>query len=522
MLTCTSADVRPLPSLPLPSSASLIPSCLFSIGPQRGSNNVRTTIRFDYQPDVCKDYKETGYCLGEDMQLLTSEGFLFLDEYLRVRAHALVAAYDPAADAIVYQAPSGPVTVIPAREQTMIQLAQAVTVERWASRSDVLGKTAPGVKRSAAKPTAPSNDVSLLVTPEHDMYVWPGRSASASKSKTRWSREGFCTRQAGTLLGGDGRDAIKLVALAANGVRLPDGVAVDTPLRSLGLMTDEQEDAFLELYGYWLADGFLEPNLSRSGTKRCIGFAPTHAADVAFLRETLDALGLVEGVDWTHDGEHTFSLHRFADLLVDEYGHAFARDGAPAMEGQKPAKWVAPWAWHLHKRQLRALLRGVRRGDGKEAHGVNEISTASPWFRDELVRLALHAGYAATTTDAASADCGLDASWVVRFSDDVASAGVAHPVLQCATDVVEVPYTGRTWCVTVPLSRIFVRRAATDAAGSVVRASRPVVVGNCGYGDSCKFLHDRGDYKSGWQLDREWNERGKNKDGTCWRKRREQ
>ncbi|KAI9591878.1 hypothetical protein BDF19DRAFT_453356 [Syncephalis fuscata] len=30
--------------------------------------------------------------------------------------------------------------------------------------------------------------------------------------------------------------------------------------------------------------------------------------------------------------------------------------------------------------------------------------------------------------------------------------------------------------------------------------------GFCGYGDSCKFMHDRGDYKSGWQLDKEWDE----------------
>jgi RING finger protein 113A len=28
--------------------------------------------------------------------------------------------------------------------------------------------------------------------------------------------------------------------------------------------------------------------------------------------------------------------------------------------------------------------------------------------------------------------------------------------------------------------------------------------GFCGYGDSCKFLHDRGDYKHGWQIDREY------------------
>lgn len=26
--------------------------------------------------------------------------------------------------------------------------------------------------------------------------------------------------------------------------------------------------------------------------------------------------------------------------------------------------------------------------------------------------------------------------------------------------------------------------------------------GFCGYGDACKFVHDRGDYKSGWELDR--------------------
>lgn len=31
-------------------------------GPIKGSSNVRTVTMVDYQPDVCKDYKETGYC----------------------------------------------------------------------------------------------------------------------------------------------------------------------------------------------------------------------------------------------------------------------------------------------------------------------------------------------------------------------------------------------------------------------------------------------------------------------------
>jgi hypothetical protein len=30
--------------------------------------------------------------------------------------------------------------------------------------------------------------------------------------------------------------------------------------------------------------------------------------------------------------------------------------------------------------------------------------------------------------------------------------------------------------------------------------------GFCGYGDNCIYLHDRGDYKSGWQLEKEWDE----------------
>ncbi len=33
-----------------------------SHGPLRGNAYVRVSARFDYQPDVCKDYKETGYC----------------------------------------------------------------------------------------------------------------------------------------------------------------------------------------------------------------------------------------------------------------------------------------------------------------------------------------------------------------------------------------------------------------------------------------------------------------------------
>ncbi|KAI5362435.1 Putative Zinc finger, CCCH-type, Zinc finger, RING-type, Zinc finger, RING/FYVE/PHD-type [Septoria linicola] len=47
----------------------------------------------------------------------------------------------------------------------------------------------------------------------------------------------------------------------------------------------------------------------------------------------------------------------------------------------------------------------------------------------------------------------------------------------------------------------------TDFAPDVCKDYKQT--GFCGFGDSCKFLHAREDYKQGWQLDREWEKAGK-------------
>mmetsp|Transcript_8395 Transcript_8395/g.12058 ORF Transcript_8395/g.12058 Transcript_8395/m.12058 type:complete len:360 (+) Transcript_8395:53-1132(+) len=43
-------------------SLQTAPTNPFHAGPLRATTFVRTTARFDYQPDICKDYKETGFC----------------------------------------------------------------------------------------------------------------------------------------------------------------------------------------------------------------------------------------------------------------------------------------------------------------------------------------------------------------------------------------------------------------------------------------------------------------------------
>jgi len=54
----------------------------------------------------------------------------------------------------------------------------------------------------------------------------------------------------------------------------------------------------------------------------------------------------------------------------------------------------------------------------------------------------------------------------------------------------------------------------TDFAPDVCKDYKQT--GFCGFGDSCKFLHAREDYKQGWQLDKEWESvtKGKNLKGT--------
>ncbi|ODM99216.1 hypothetical protein Ocin01_07465 [Orchesella cincta] len=40
-------------------------------GPVRAPDNIRVTVRWDYQPDICKDYKETGFCgFGDSCKFL--------------------------------------------------------------------------------------------------------------------------------------------------------------------------------------------------------------------------------------------------------------------------------------------------------------------------------------------------------------------------------------------------------------------------------------------------------------------
>ena len=151
------------------------------------------------------------------------------------------------------------------------------------------------------------------------------------------------------------------------------------------------------------------------------------------------------------------------------------------------------WVWRLHRARARLVLAGLRFADGQEAADRNVIYTSGVHFRDDIVRLALHAGYAARFDihykkgdhrgyqHDGTAIIAQHDGWRVAYAD---FPQAAEPVLHNHRDVkaIEAPSGVRVpvWCVTVPPHHLIIaRRVRVNDNGVVTQASKPLVVGNC-------------------------------------------
>ena len=531
------------------------------------------------------------YCVAEDHQILTNRGFLSLEAMQAAVASdplLLIASYNSDTSQLVYE-PCKSVIVNAAKPQTLVELTHTGEAARWGPDADPYGRSplelattathgrkrsavvagmvseAPGGVGSRDSPSPPStattgsapaalamhsNGVSLLVTPNHDMFarlgyfdahghpLWPKKKSPAAT---------YTKMKASALLATKGNTAIKQLVSAVAGVAPLIAPGCRYPfVEALGLPAgDETALRFLEVYGFWLADGTL--TFSR-GSARGVSFHPVKAHDVEWLEEVLPALGVTackSGPHGTGQQYHfTVSDAQWLAWFHGEYQtHYKAGDrdnsGAPSSgtisgaaaaaasaeaagadevavddDGNmgydepwcKSAKWLADFVWSLPAEGASAIISGWRRGDGGEAADQNVIYTSSVRVREQLIRLMLHAGYSATFKCfyVAGQSRGVDRwdkpivasheGWAVTFSTHTERS---QPTLRRDRDVREVAYTGRTWCVTVPSGLIFVRRALTDATtGAVIKASRPVLTGNCKFWEldsDHDFLLSRGD-----------------------------
>ena len=433
------------------------------------------------------------HCLAEDHEILTEHGFMNWKEVKEGydAGNLRVGGYDRETGHLVYEKPSAFI-LNEAKERTMVEFTHSGEAANWNGDDNDMS----------------SNGVSLFVTEDHDMFAkrgkyygdgvtWDGIQKGPRGASRRIIKD-YEKYKASTLFESD---AIKFLGNASAGID-HNG---DLPFASnLGLISPEKVQAFCELYGYWLGDGTL-----RFGGNS-VEMSPVKAVDDEWLRERFTTLELVEGEDYTYNiigGQNEARPIRYRwsiinkawfVLFCEEYGKKYAKyanaSNVPDVvsetipEDIKSAKWMAPWVWNLSGNLARSILAGLRFADGCEKADRNVIWTSSARFRDEIMRLTLHAGYSAHFTiqhnvgDIKGEDkdgrliVARHIGWKVSYTDT--SRG-AEPTLNVQRDMKKVPYDGRTWCVTMPHGFIITRRAQRNEDGVVLQASRPIITGQC-------------------------------------------
>ena len=340
--------------------------------------------------------------------------------------------------------------------------------------------------------------VDAVVTAEHTLYVSPAYcpvDASGAPTGDLVRDQPFARLPASVLLKTPAFLDGKMNAWRFQCAAQAGAVQADFDLSVLGLSLAD-DDTFLSLFGFWLGDGTISVHRSKS-KPYCVHFIQSKPQGKTFLRACFQRLGLtvVECVEHYDDGRLPKSNFRltsetWAEVFWTWYASHYTRELPPADVTDTmdevwiaSAKWLLWWVWRLSKRQARVLLDGLREANGA-ADGQSVIYTASARFREELIRLCLHAGYSAVAAishepgyqSTVYATGQLVTSHYGLFRVNYADRSMqAQPTLKPADDACRSGHIDESWCVSVPPhATILVRRPTDDGLHS-----RPVWMGNC-------------------------------------------
>ena len=309
--------------------------------------------------------------------------------------------------------------------------------------------------------TTSDDGVSIMCTPNHMLYV-------------KRDDDTFVKTSASDVLRNTDDDDVRLMARAVKGVTTTtsNDDELQTMMRTLGLTTTTSIRAFVTLVGCWLASGVTTNNKSSVSLMTC---------DATRVRALLRECGVTRA---EYLERNTINID---NVTIEVKKVTWARVLCDATR-------VPTWALTLSTDLAAALLAGMHLTDTHRHHHhrdnnavrVMSVRASSRRVRDDLMRIALHAGYSATFT--AATDDGDDA-WIITYDDE------SEPCIRRKGDDVMrrvQHYTGRTWCFDMNDGFVVVRRAERDVDGSVVRASRATIQGNCSeelqtHGDHHRF-----------------------------------
>ncbi|KAJ2720363.1 DExD/H-box ATP-dependent RNA helicase dhh1 [Coemansia sp. Benny D115] len=408
-----------------------------------------------------------------DHQLLTSEGWMFYEDAKARLADTaaeplLFASYDVASKALVYEQPEALVHN-PSETQDFVEFTDAAETKGWSGDEGSL--------------------LSVVATPGHDMYVQLGNTAATDSCAPTWSTEEYAKVKAADIVNSSEDVAVRFLAHAASGIKTLAIESAALPFsETLGLTTEKQVTAFLELYGYVLGSA-ASKNACVAGNASGIVVALRNPADRQWVEERLAAVNLAIGEDIvgvSGSGETGLSGYELRNPAWATY---FAEQrGAKRLSLIKQNTFSADNA--------RSILAGICAASGSANEAADKcagvVYTCLPSLRDEVQILALHAGYSSSFSPVRRVDSPLSSSegfaaaagsssdsvnmWAVSFT-------AAPQQVAASKSRGEIKYTSRTdasWCATMPSGYVVVRRAAVDAESrAVTHASVPTIQGNC-------------------------------------------
>lgn len=279
-----------------------------------------------------------------------------------------------------------------------------------------------------------NNQVSLLVTPEHNMYV-KTRAIQTYKlveAKKLFNKEVYYKKDAVWETEG-----LKEFVLPAHWHSGRDKQkATLYPKRRLPI------EAWLQFFGIWMAEGCT--------VKGRILIAVNKERVLAVLEEILKEMGF----------EYIVRPNAILDISEKQIAAYMTPFSVGAINKKLP-----DWVWELNREQSIILLESMCLGDGHMNGKTPMYDTSSIHLKDDVMRLALHCGWAAN----ACIKSPKGTHKVIRGSDSVTNADAwrltiiktqLNPAVNkhIKNQQKYIPYDGQVYCITVPNHVIYVRR----------------------------------------------------------------
>jgi len=435
-------------------------------------------------------------CFGNDTRILTNKGFYSLSQIENCSDSSLsYACYDIKSQQIVYG--SGRLVLPENPDRELLNFTSLNEQESWSENANYYGT----YKKEECKIEDKSNQLSIRVTKNHNMYVQVGTKSSENTEK--WvERLGKPAPpkifRAQDLLDDSKQPFVKFTGCAVNGIQIESDLSHEF-FRQLNLTNNTQIEAFVELFGFWLGDGSL--SYDNTNLQNCfrVCFSQRKKDDLTWIKQKCLECGLLENIDWYETQENAIKV---VNILIK---NSCWVDFFHQKNLTRGSKWIPAWVNKLlDKSKLRILVEGLRRA----AYGLFKnvenkiIWTSSERFRDELIIVLLHAGYSAffNVENEPGKIKGYSlqdkiykpkefnvieattAVYKVCYCEPTSNVGktFSHPILN-TKEVKTEQYDGRIWCVNVdhPDHLIFAQRFEKDDKGQVTKSSRPVIIGNC-------------------------------------------